>query len=183
MNNTIKSIKLAALAIAIGFGTVSAQAGETQPYAGVSLGGFNIESKITGVVDSGSTTGYYVFLGADINDYLAAELRLGATGNAAVWGLNYKLSSFVSYLAKGQFPVSSDLRVYGLLGGTTANLKTSGGADVTKTGLTFGGGAEFNINEQLSVGAEWVRYWSNVTVSPSVDVSASGLSATLKYNF
>jgi len=76
--------------------------------------------------------------------------------------------------------------VYGLLGGTTvqitSKIKTPGFVFAStgttkvvskKTSFTVGGGFDVQVVDQLSVGAEYMRYFSNV----------SGFTANLKYSF
>lgn len=182
-------IKIAGLALAIAFGgfSVQAQEFEFKPYVGIGVGSFDIDVSVPvlGLSDNGSGVGYYGIFGADFHEYLGAELRVGSTGDATVLGLDYKLDYFFSYLLKLQFPATSDFRLYALLGGTTANITTSGGLDESQTGLSYGGGVEFNINDQISIGAEWVRYWSDVDILPGglATATVDSISGTIKYRF
>jgi len=180
-----KIMTITGLLFALLFGFSTANANEIRPYAGVGVGVFNFDINAFGINDSGNGTGFFGILGADFTENIGAELRVGATGNAGVFATNYKMGSFFSYLVKGQFPVTDDLRIYGLLGGTTANLKTTTGGDWTKTGFSFGAGAQFRINDQFSVSGEYMRYWHAVTFEPlaAADATVDGLSATFDFHF
>lgn len=183
---------------------VNAQARDLQPYLGVGLGAFGLEVKdnsIPGVAFSQKNTVFGGFLkgGVDINDYIGAELRVGTTAqgskayaaNALMPGspaftYSMKAQYFISYLAKLQYPVSPEFRLYAMLGGTTARLKnnisvpglTTVPGAVTKTGFSFGAGGDYAIDDQFSLGAEWMQYLTNVTVAPNVKVKAWGAVVT-----
>lgn len=179
-------IRAAAMAITFAFGLAgTAQAKDMEYYGGVGVGGFNVKSTITGLgSQSGMATGVFAYLGSDINDYIGAELRFGGTTGAPVWGLHYKLNYFLSYLAKPQVPLGESVSLYALVGGTTANLKTNGGLNTTKTSFTFGGGAKLRVDENWSVAAEWVRYLNNAkVVNGLAKINVDGISFTADLRF
>ncbi len=162
-----------------------AQAQDFEPYVGFGLGAFGVELKESPAFNQKNTVfGGYGKLGVDINDYVAAELRIGATGTGtttyppATFGkgipVDIKLQStyFLSYLAKLKLPVNPDLRFYGLLGGTTAKFKTTAAVlgaaasiSKTKTGFSYGAGVEWRLDDQLTLGAEWAQYWTDVNLT------------------
>jgi len=165
---------------------------DIQPYLGAGLGAFNLDAGL------GSDTAFGGFgtVGANLNEYLAVEVRVGASADATVTtpvgaGLLTTTSSidwFVSYLAKPQFPLTGNLNVYGLIGATT--LKTSfttlgSSLTNTSTGFSFGGGLEYKLTDQVSIGGEWVQYASDADLNsptfPGLDVW--GASATIRYQF
>ncbi len=174
---------------------------DIRPYAGVGLGAFGLEFKnspTTNAVSQKNTVfGGYVKLGADIGDYLGAELRFGATGSgsktypAPIGSLKQQASNFISYLAKVQFPATPDLRLYALVGGTTAKFKgtdSAGSQSQTKTGLSYGLGGEYALQDTLSVGLEWVQYWNNVKLDNNkfgtgAKAKIWGISLTGAYHF
>ncbi|HKI62971.1 MAG TPA: porin family protein [Mariprofundaceae bacterium] len=167
-----KMIVLAVAALAITGTASTANAQDVSYYAGLGLGTLNTEYKATGVDQTKTTFGGYIKAGADFNEYFAAELRLGMSGknSKTIGGVSRTFSSpyFVSYLAKGKYPVTSDLDVFMLAGATTARIKgTSGTASqtVTKTGLSLGAGADYKLDNNVSVGAEWVQYMFPVNVA------------------
>lgn len=179
-------MKAAGLALAIALGASVTQAQDIKPYAGIGVGGFDFRVSVLGANDSGSSAGYFGILGADIGDYFGVEFRGGVTSKAQVFGLNYKLNNFFSYFAKLQLPSDDgQIKLYGLLGGTTAKLTTSGGySSGAKTGFSYGAGVDYKFNDKLSIAGEWVRYWHTVTLIKGVgEATVSGLSATLDYHF
>jgi len=210
----MKRLQLAALLAALML-TYTAQAQEMKPYMGIGAGLFAISLDINDpLVGSASqrnpTWGSFIKAGIDVNDYFGGELRVGTTGNPSTnWGaglpvgsglittvpstVSTKIDYFISYLGKIQYPVSDSYRLYALLGGTTAKynaqLSIAGltiPANKTKTGFTFGGGVEVNLNDRTSIGVEWVEYWTNVTidnVGGTTKGSFRGLSATLNMAF
>lgn len=172
------------LLLAVVLGVSTANARGLQPYAGLGVGVFNFDANVIGINDSGSGGGAFAILGADFTPNIGGELRIGATGNASLHGLQYKFNNFFSYLAKFQFPATRVLDIYGLVGGTSAKITTSGGANVTKTGLSFGAGVNVQVANRVSIGGEYVRYWNAVATVPGlVDVTVDGLAATVKFNF
>jgi len=191
------------------------QAQGMKPYIGIGGGIFAIQFELNDpLVGSASqrnpTWGSFIKAGVDVNEYFGGEFRVGTTGTPSTdWGaglpvgsgfittvpsnVSTKIDYFFSYLGKIQYPVSDSYRIYALLGGTTAKytdtlhiLGTNFNDSNTKTGLTFGGGMEVNLNQSTSIGIEWVEYWTNVTLNTvgSTDKgSFRGLSATLNMAF
>ncbi len=156
---------------------------DLRPYVGVGLGAFGLEFKNSTGSMKKVAFGGYARLGTDIGDYLGLELRIGATGsgkktvNAQSW--KARTSDFVSYLAKLQFPASPDFRLYTLLGGTTGKfewIQNGTAQSQNKTGFSYGVGAEAFLQDSLSVGAEWVQYWTNV----NMDTTRFGTGAKTK---
>jgi len=181
-----------------------AQAQDFKPYAGVGIGAFGVEFKDSsvGLNQKNTVFGGYAKFGVDFTDFLALELRAGAMGTgtktypAGTFGipvrfdLKQSADYFISYLAKLQYPVAQDFRVYALLGGTTAKAKLDASAlgvtisqSKTKTGFTYGFGGEYNLNDQLSVGGEWVQYWTNVKMNNTTKAKLWGAVGTLAYHF
>ena len=166
----------------------NAHAQDFKPYAGIGLGEYNFKTGGTGG-DKRVFGGFGQF-GVDIGEYYGAELRLGSSTttsypNGAATEES-RLDYIFSYLAKAQFPVSPEFRIYALVGGSTgkvtSHLITPGFLYVatgtntistTQTSFSFGGGLDFLIYDKLSIGAEYMRYYSDV----------QGYSANLKYSF
>jgi len=166
---------------------------DVRPYLGGGIGAFNIDAGF------GSSTSFGGFgtVGANLNKYIAVEVRTGASSDASVTVLGTVNTTsgvdwFVSYLAKPQFSVFGDGNIYGLIGATT--LKTTftaigpGGSfavSKTGTGFSFGGGFEYKLMNNIYVGAEWVQYASDADVNavpfPGLDVW--GASGVVRYQF
>ncbi len=175
---------------------------DIRPYAGNGFGAFGLELKGPGFSQKSTVFGGFEKLGVDIGDYLGTELRIGATSigtqsnPAGTLGVpvpfDTKLSSnyFLSYLVKIQSRESAGMRVYALVGATTARLKGAlpvAGLSVstsrTKTGFSYGFGINYHVQDSLTVGGEWMQYWTNVNVDPNVDAKMWGATANAAYHF
>jgi opacity protein-like surface antigen len=166
------------------------------PYIGLGLGVYDLKFSQTGFSQSSNMFGGFVKLGADFNDYLGAQLRVGTTERAnrsyagATVGLD--ASYLFSYLVKLQFPVTQEFHIYGLAGGTTGKAHITAtpasfltaNAGKTATGASFGGGIDYRVDDFMSVGLEYMRYWNGVKVNktgyPDSKMDAESYTATLK---
>jgi len=163
------------------------QAQEIKPYAGVGVGGYSLDF---GLTSSETVVGGFVYFGVDLHENIAAEVRVGTTANASYLNvIDYGVDWMISYFAKPQLELADGFKVYALLGGTT--MKTQFGSNLpgsltnTSTDFSYGGGAEFKVSGQQSIGIEWVQYAKNADITnpvfPGLDVS--GFSATFKHQF
>jgi hypothetical protein len=151
------------------------------PYIGVGVGVYDLNFKGSGLAMSNNVAGGFVKLGADFNEYLGAELRVGATDrgkrNFPTGYYQQRARYLFSYLAKLQLPVTQQLRVYGLVGGTTGNLSFLTGAGQlagkVATGVSFGGGFDYQVDDFTRVGLEYMRYWNGVGVNKAGAASAT----------
>ena len=170
---------------------------DIRPYLGVGMGLFGLEYQDTARSARTSSFGAFGRLGTDVGDYLGAELRLGGVWPSTANGLRLSERYFLSYLGKLQTPVADDLRIYGLLGGTTGKFK-KGGTSQTKTGFSFGFGGEYYLQDlgmggqdvargDMTVGLEWMQYLNNVKLSSAFGNQAKvkmwGAVATFNYRF
>jgi len=170
----------------------TAQAIEFQPYVGGGLGHVLMNIEVDGVRSDrpDSTFGGYASIGFDYGEYVGGELRIGTTGTAsfAVGGINFDTSVdwFLSYLAKLQFPVSEQFKIFTMAGGTTTSVTTTittpgllfintgtNNISQTMTNGSFGAGADFQTGDQWEVGIEVMLYASGF----------STLTANLRYSF
>jgi len=199
----MKRVLVGAAMIMVGSATVQAQ--DIKPYAGIGIGAFGIESKDGTVPYNQKNTvfGGYAKVGVDINEYFGVELRGGSIGTgdksyaAGTFGatattLSQTTDYFLSYLGKLQYPVSQDFRLYAMLGATTAKIKTTTSPNVaaanlskTKSGFSYGFGGDFSVNDQISVGAEWMQYLTNVKLNATGTTKAKlwGAVGTVTMHF
>lgn len=167
----------------LGSGSV-AFAGDLKTYIGLGGGLFHLNYEENGPQGSiglnKSTWGTFLTAGAQYKQYIGAELRAGLTGdvqstfpanaygNANPFDLKLGVNSFFSYFLKPQYPISDQLKVYGILGGTAGNFKTTSNNGVQlrtstwKTGVTYGLGLEYQFRLKGSIAVEWLEYWSAV---------------------
>jgi len=207
------AIMIASLVV---FSSVS-NAQDFKPYLGAGVGVFAVQLKLNDpLVGSAEqrnpTVGGFIKAGVDVNQFFGGELRFGLTGNPSTdWGpglpvgdgfittvpstVSTKITDFFSYFGKVQYPFNDSFKVYALLGGTTAKfdstLSIAGlnlAGDAIKTGFSYGGGFEYKVVDTISVGVEWVEYWTNVTLDTSAlgtvtEGSFRGVSATVNMSF
>lgn len=133
--------------------------------------------------------------GYDFNEFIGTELRLGMTGDGgqAVGASTVKMGvAFASLLLKPQYPVNQDARVYGVIGISNANIYrqqvTPRGVitlddNVTKNGMSFGFGGEYDLGDQWSLGLEWVQYWTDVGIFPATNATVWGAGTSINYYF
>jgi len=202
--------RLACLAVGLCFTTLSAQAMDFKPYIGAGAGGFVIDAGL----GSETAFGGFAIAGADLHENYGIEFRAGATGNTgnnitfpigtaqgelgpvvilAPEPATISVDWFVSYLLKLQYPVAEQFRIYGLVGGTTLRSKiafqgvTKGVvARATKTTLSYGGGLDYDLGNQWSVGVDGLIYANEATTTvPALytGIDVWGFSATVKYAF
>ncbi|HKJ83108.1 MAG TPA: porin family protein [Mariprofundaceae bacterium] len=188
-----------AIPVALGLLTApaaaSAQEFMFEPYAGAGVGGFLLNDGN----GSNFVFGGYGEIGAKLAQYMAIEGRFGTAGSKtkydAVVGANVKnqVDWFASYLFKPQVILARGLRFYGLLGATTlkSSITATGSTKVSKTNTDFsyGVGMEYSPNDDnLYVGAEWMRYASSESHATLTTTTYSGMNmqgyvATLRYAF
>jgi len=165
-----------------------ASATDIKPYVGIGIGGYSKD--VGGATGTTTVFGGFGQFGADIGDYFGAELRLGTSSTTSITSggvnIDLNLDYAFSYLGKLQAPITESIRIYTLLGGTTGQvtgkINTPGFGfaasgtntlSVKTTSFSIGGGLDFQIQDSLSIGAEYMRYYSDV----------SGFSANLKFLF
>lgn len=168
-----------------------------KPYIGVGVGVYDLRFSGLGYNQSDNLTGGMVRVGADFNDYLGVELRYGTTERKMkplynIGGFNYGFSQkaiyLFSYLVKLQYPITQDFHAYGLLGGTTGRTSFMGATEYAgkvATGLSYGAGFDYNVDDFMSVGLEYMSYWDGVQVnknnySPYSIENAESYLATIK---
>lgn len=166
-----------------------------QPYIGAGLGLFGMEYSDTSGSFNKTAFGGYTNIGADVGDYFAAELRIGAVSSASqtypTTTLTLSVPSFFSYLLKARMPATPELELYALVGATTAQFKGTNTAGFnqkpTKTGLSYGAGMSYAVQDALSVGVEWTQYWNNVKLDNTWGTNAKakiwGITGTIAYHF
>jgi len=193
MNKIITAAMFALLAL-----PSVASAADMKPYAGAGIGAFGLEFQENAGKVNKTVLGSYAKLGSDIGDYLGAELRIGSTASGSKVSpvnpaVTVKMSAeyFLSYLGKAQLPVTPNFKAYALLGASTVNFKVTNNVGFnqsqTKTGLTYGAGANYDIQDTLSVGGEWVQYLTNAKMSNQFGTNAKmkmwGAVVTMAYHF
>lgn len=134
-------------------------------------------------------------VGYDYNEYLGAEVRLGgaAADKQTVGASTVEMGAgFGSLFLKPMYPFTGDFRMYGLVGITNASFErkqiTTAGVvllndTVTKNGFSFGAGIEYDMSDRWSLGAEWVQYWTNVEIRPTLKATIWGVVGNINFYF
>lgn len=127
---------------------------DIRPYVSGGLGAYTLGP---GTGDD-TVFGGYGAVGAEVMPNLALEVRIGATANGSNAINTFGTDWFVSYLAKPQIQVMPEINLYGLIGASTIRSwrTPTGGTKVssTKTSFSFGGGIEYMLNDDFSIGIE-----------------------------
>ncbi len=102
--------------------------------------------------------------GAQFNDYFALEGHLGTGGSDRGADLDHLAGAY----AKGILPVAPNFRLYGLAGFSEVEI-----SDNRESGLSYGAGAEMDIANNVSIGADYMRYLDESAYDfPSTDSAA-----------
>ena len=150
MKMTVLSLTSAALLLGAGAFAASAQAQESfqspQGYVG---GDAMFWSLNPDRGDSRDDVGLRLRGGAQFNDYFALEGHLGTGGSDRGADLDHLAGAY----AKGILPVAPNFRLYGLAGFSEVEI-----SDNRESGLSYGAGAEMDIANNVSIGADYMRY-------------------------
>lgn len=126
--------------------------------------------------------------GLKINPYLAAEVRLG-TGVAddSISGGGATLDLDLDYLVGGYLvagiPNETAVYPYGVVGVTKGELTATlsgnliGSASESDSDISFGVGANFAVNEEILLNAEYMQYLDK----DGVEISGVGLGITVLF--
>jgi len=101
----------------------------------------------------------------------AVQVRLGTSTNASTSIGAGKVEASFNYLLSGLFKSTLELEdgisAYGLLGFSYASIDVSSTNSATITGtdnsFSYGFGADYEIDSDLKVAAEYTAYWSDAT--------------------
>lgn len=167
-------------------------------YTGVGAGLFTINIKGPGFKEDFSAFGGYGAIGYALNENIAIEGRIGASGedtksdivSVGFVPVPFTLEAsaehfFTALIRASTSDLGGGVRVFGLLGGSSVKarerIKVVGVTIVddsdTDTSLTFGGGVEKEITEHASVAIEYVRYYQDNSkgIESALDaITASG---------
>jgi OOP family OmpA-OmpF porin len=159
-----KTVLLAALMAAF-----SASAFASDFYVGGNIGTVTNNNAGTALTKTRDTS-YSLLGGYKITENIAAEVAysdLGRTAQGAVTGKN----SALSLSAVGTLPIANGFSAYGKLGFASARTAVSTGVTASHSDFTYGIGAEYAVNQNVSIRAGWdqVKLGNNITVVRSKD--------------
>jgi len=115
-------------------------------------------------------------------------------GTTITYSVNVELDYSIGVYAVGHIPLTEQFQLYGLVGFTQHEITTelcgsalgvtvcpvSGGGD--DSDLSFGVGAEFDMTKNLSLGVEYVSYFTDGEIEGD-KYDTDGLGITLNYLF
>jgi opacity protein-like surface antigen len=134
-------------------------------------------------VDKLSATTVNIRGGIEYSDYFGVETHFATGGSDQVTVNNTEVNVDLDYMwgvfLRGSYPISA-ARLYGLFG--ASNLMMSIDSDVLSgvdriTRLAYGAGAEYLINKNWVINADYIVYLK------SESFTFSGISAGLRYRF
>jgi len=176
--------KIAIVALLSSFVAAPAVAADVGPYVGANVGSVN-----TDYTGSNSPTAFTLEGGYQFNKNFALEGQYGDFGNFAPVG-SAKATS-LSAAAVGILPFNDQWSGYGKLGVASVDTKISGSGlaggngTYTKTGVTYGIGGQFNVNQALGIRFGVDQYKSGGTQGGWVlkDGTLTVVSAGVIYKF
>lgn len=119
--------------------------------------------------------------GYQINQYLAVEARLGeGVQEDKIYGVKLEIEEMYGAYAKVGLPTDVGLYPYALIGMTHAKLKASvpgDSATSTDSDISYGIGADYWFNKQLSAGLEYANFYDKD------GDTISGLTLGVNYKF
>lgn len=152
---------------------VAAPAVAAGMYAGVSAGSAKIN--ISGY---DSTTSFSLLGGYTFNENIAAEVAYSNFGSKDYpLGVTAK-SSAVSLSAVGSYPINEQFSLFGKLGLASTTFDVAGVSE-SKSDLTYGIGAQYNVNKQIGIRVGYDIY--KVGSATSYDQSVTSLGGVFKF--
>jgi OOP family OmpA-OmpF porin len=101
-------------------------------------------------------TAWRLFGGYRFHPNFSAELGYADLGTAKFGGTDVETKAW-DLSALGAFPLGNQFSLFGRLGGYHATTD-AGSLSEDKNGLTYGLGAQYDLNRNLGLRAEWQRY-------------------------
>jgi opacity protein-like surface antigen len=174
-------IKSAVVVAAATLSLHAAAAGVQKP--GIYVGGGLTDTtfEIDGVSGDASPTALFARIGYQINEYIAAEARLGGGLDSDKFhGIKTEIEDFYGAYAKVGVPTTVGLYPYALVGLTHGELKASYGGYSDKqddSDVSFGIGVDYWFDSNFSIGVEYMKYLE------TSDYKITGLSIGGNYKF
>lgn len=140
----------------------SAFAEDTGIYGGLNLGIGRPDINTPNGQDKESSAVAGILLGYKFNPYLAVEGQYTGIGKVTDNVSGSAKADAASLAVLGILPLNQNLNLYGKLGvaatKTTVSSSLSPMSDATHTGLTYGLGAEYNMNQKVGFRLGWDHY-------------------------
>lgn len=157
----IKEILFGTL-VAVATVSSAAFAEDTGAYAGLNLGIGKPNINTPNGEDKQSSAVGGIVLGYKFNPYLAVEGQYTGIGKVTDNVSGSAKGDAASLAVLGILPVNENFNLYGKLGAavtkTTVSSSLSPMNDATRTGITYGLGAEYNVNHNIGMRLGWDHY-------------------------
>lgn len=167
----MKKIAIAVLLSA--FVAAPAVAADTGFYAGVNVGSAKIDFP-----GFETTTSFEVLGGYSFNQNFAAELAYTNFGSKDYPPIYNVKSGAVSLKGVGSFPINEQFSVFAKLGLASTTINDTGYSQ-SKSDLTYGIGAQFNINKQVGIRLGYDVYKATDIIG--VDQKNTSIGAVFKF--
>jgi len=157
----IKGMLLGTLVAVAGISS-AAFAEDTGAYAGLNLGIGKPDINTPHGEDKQSSAVGGIVLGYKFNPYLAVEGQYTGIGKVTDNISGSAKGDAASLAVLGILPLNENFNVYGKLGvaatKTTVSSSLNPMNDATRTGVTYGLGAEYNVNRTIGLRLGWDHY-------------------------
>jgi len=131
-------------------------------YAGLNLGVGKPNINTPNGEDKQSSAVGGIVLGYKFNPYLAVEGQYSGIGKVTDNVSGSAKGDAASLAVLGILPLNENFSLYGKLGvaatKTTVSSSLSPMSDATRTGVTYGLGAEYNLNQNVGLRVGWDHY-------------------------
>ena len=170
--------KIAAVVLLSAVVAAPAFAADEGFYAGVTLGnGKPGVSPSAAALSKKSEFIYGGLAGYQYNKNLDVEAQFTGLGKATDVAGNTTKADALSLVAVGILPLSDSFELLGKLGVASAKTKTAGltasNFGATRTGVTYGLGAQYNVNQNLGLRLVWDRYAVATSTAMGVKTNAN----------
>lgn len=181
--------KIAAVALLSAVIAAPAFAADEGFYAGVTLGsGKPNVTPVTGTaLNKTSSFVYGGLAGYQYNRNLAAEVQYGGVGKVTDVAGNTTKGDALSLTAVGLLPLTDSFELLGKLGVASTKTTSSAGATAlgaSRTGLTYGIGAQYNVTKNLGLRLVFDRYavaTTNAGVKTNANANVVNVGAVYQF--
>lgn len=162
-------------------------AADTGVYVGFNLGSGKPGISSSAGLSKNSKAMYGGLLGYQYSKNLAAEVQYTGIGQVTDVNGQTAKGDALSVAAVGIMPMNDSFSVFGKLGFASTKTTTSAtfaSVGTTRSALTYGLGAQYNVNQNLGVRAGWDRYGAATTLAGAkVNANADVMTVGVVYKF
>lgn len=168
-------MKNIAIVVALFAALITLPAHAANGYIGLTAGQNKIDYS-----GSKSTNAFGLFGGYSFNEYIAAELAYVNFGSADtdIPGSSIK-GSVASLVAVGSLPLSREFSLFAKLGYASSSAEATGGSSQAKSDITYGIGAQYNMEKVISFRVGYDNY--KVFENDSKNSALMSVSALYKF--